>query len=97
METGNIIKQAAMIIRQELKVSFRLFLFGSRAGQKSHEKSDIDLGILADEPITPKQMINIHEKLEHIPTLLKIDCVDFSTVENEFKKNALKNAREIKI
>jgi len=31
-------------------------------------------------------MVNIKEKLEQIPTLLKIDFVDFSKVSQEFKK-----------
>ena len=37
----------------------------------------------------------IQEKLEQIPTLLKIDFVDFNSVGDEFKKIALKHTQEI--
>ncbi len=39
----------------------------------------------------------IQEKIEKIPTLLKIDFVDFDSVDNEFKKIALKHTLEITI
>ena len=89
MEFKEIIKQAARIVAEELDVSYKLFLFGSRAEDVHDEKSDIDIGIIPDSQITAEQLLNIQEKLERIPTLLKIDFVDFSTASDEFKKTAL--------
>ena len=86
---------AAEIVDGELNCSYRLFLFGSRAAGIHDEKSDIDIGILSNTPITGKQMLAIQEKLERIPTLLKIDFVDFNSVGDEFKKIALKHTQEI--
>ena len=86
---------AAEIVDGELNCSYRLFLFGSRAAGIHDEKSDIDIGILSNTPITGKQMLVIQEKLERIPTLLKIDFVDFNSVGDEFKKIALKHTQEI--
>ena len=86
---------AAEIVDGELNCSYRLFLFGSRAAGIHDKKSDIDIGILSNTPITGKQMLAIQEKLERIPTLLKIDFVDFNSVGDEFKKIALKHTQEI--
>jgi len=84
------------IVVDELSGNYRLFLFGSRATGHHHEKSDIDIGILFDGVITAKQMQNIQDKLEAIPTLLKIDFVDFSSVGDTFRQMALENTLEIK-
>ncbi len=95
MKFKEIIMNAAEIVDGELNCSYRLFLFGSRAAGIHDEKSDIDIGILSNTPITGKQMLVIQEKLERIPTLLKIDFVDFNSVGDEFKKIALKHTQEI--
>ena len=95
--TRKIIMDVAVIVDGELNSNYQLFLFGSRAKGLHHEKSDIDIGIISDTPITAKQMLMIQEKIEQIPTLLKIDFVDFNSVGEDFKKIALKHTREITI
>ena len=95
MEFKKIISNVVEIVDKELDGSYRLFLFGSRAAGIHQEKSDIDIGILSDTPITGKQMLTVQEKLEQIPTLLNIDFVDFNSVGDEFKKIALKHTQEI--
>lgn len=74
-----------------------MFLFGSRAKVTSSDKSDIDIGIISNTRNTGKQVLTIQEKLEQIPTLLKIDVVDFNSVDDEFKKIALKYTQDIEI
>lgn len=91
MEVNDILKQISSIVRSELNKPFRLFLFGSRAEGKNNEKSDIDVGIISESLIPTRKMISIQEKIEKIETLLKIDVVDFNTVDNDFKETALKN------
>jgi uncharacterized protein len=95
LKIKEIITNIAEIVDGELNCTYRLFLFGSRAAGIHDEKSDIDIGILSNTPITGKQMLTIQEKIERIPTLLKIDFVDFSSVGDEFKKIALKHTLEI--
>ncbi len=92
-----IIMDVARIVAGELKTNYQLFLFGSRAKGLHDDKSDIDIGIISDRKITAKQILMIQEKIEKIPTLLKIDFVDFDSVDNEFKKIALKHTLEITI
>lgn len=97
MDIQEILRQAALIISDELEGSYRLFLFGSRAKGTGSDKSDIDIGVISNTRITGKQLLKIQEKLEQIPTLLKIDIVDFNSVDDEFKKIALKYKKDIEI
>ncbi|MBF0235432.1 MAG: nucleotidyltransferase domain-containing protein [Desulfamplus sp.] len=91
-----LLPEISKVIAEELGGNYRLFLFGSRATGRHHEKSDIDIGIMSDGLITAKQMQNIKDNLEDLPTLLKIDFVDFNSVGDEFRKMALSNAVIIK-
>lgn len=97
MDIDEILRQAAVIVAGEMDCNYRLFLFGSRAfpDMPCCEKSDIDIGIISESPITGKQSQKIMEELEQIPTLLKIDFVDFNTLDHEFKKIALEHTRDI--
>ena len=97
MKTEEILRQAAAVIRSELKSSCRVFLFGSRTKEMCDEKSDIDIGILSDTRISGKQWMAIQDRMEQIPTLLKIDVVDFNTVDEGFKKSALKHIKDLDI
>ena len=95
LKIEKIITHAAAIVKEELDSNYKLFLFGSRAKNVHDEKSDIDIGVLSDTKLTAKQILTIQAKLEKIPTLLKIDFLDFNSVGDEFKKTALKHTREI--
>jgi len=91
----SILKQIAMIVNKEMDRKYRLFLFGSRAGGDYHPKADIDIGILPDQPIDPRKLADIREKIENIPTLLRIDFVDFSSVGQDFRKIAMEKTKDI--
>ena len=95
MTDSEIIEKVAKIVRREVKQEFRLFLFGSRAEKTNDVRSDVDIGILAGNPISAKQLFTIREKIDEIPTLLKIDFLDFAAVDDEFQNVALKTAIEI--
>ena len=85
MTDSEIIKEVAKIVRHEVKEDFRLFLFGSRADKTNDARSDIDIGILAGNPINAKQQFTIREKIDEIPTLLKIDFLDFLQLTTSFR------------
>jgi len=89
-----ILDRIAEIVWREMEENYRLFLFGSRASDGHDSKADIDIGIIADKPVEAKTMVSIKEKLEQIPTLLKIDFVDFSSVSHDFRKIAMKKTKE---
>lgn len=72
-----------------------VFLFGSQATGEAIEASDIDIGILCRDKISAKAFVETEEGLNNnLPTLKKIDLVDFSSVDKKVRQEALK---EIKI
>ncbi len=97
MTASEISKEVAKIVRREVKLDFRLFLFGSRADKTNDARSDVDIGILAGNPINAKQLFTIREKIDEIPTLQKIDFLDLAAVDGKFQNIALKNAKEISL
>ena len=56
---------------------YKVFFFGSRVGSGGDERSDIDVGIEGPEPVPGDIMLDIQEALENLPTLYKIELVDF--------------------
>ncbi len=91
----SIVLKIAGIVKKEVDMKYRLFIFGSRVEDAPHPKADIDIGILANQPIDPIKLANIREEIERIPTLLKIDFVDFSSVSREFRQVAMKKTKDI--
>lgn len=73
----------------------RLFFFGSRVHGRANERSDIDVGILADKPISPGIWLEIQDAVEELPFLYKVDVVDFARVSPEFRAMALEAIEEI--
>ena len=76
--------------------NFRLFFFGSRVNGKGDARSDIDIGIEGKSEIAIEDMGKIKEELEKLPTLYKIEIVDFNKVPPNFRKVALKAVEPIK-
>ena len=78
----------------ELK-EYRVYLFGSRANGTARERSDFDLGIYGDTPVSLKTYYQLADFLESLPTLYRIDWVDLNRVTDAFRDNALQNAKVI--
>lgn len=96
MGIEEIKKEIAAIVKKNLgQGDYRLFLFGSRARGDNWERSDIDIGIEAKEPISPAIKLQIEEDLNSLPTLYKFDLVDFKAVTDKFKEEALKNIDQL--
>ncbi|HVN67819.1 MAG TPA: nucleotidyltransferase domain-containing protein [Candidatus Sulfotelmatobacter sp.] len=90
--TGKLIGIVSAKIRSP---HVRVFYFGSRVEGRGTEKSDLDLGIEAEDEIPGKLMIEIKELADSIPIMQKIDVVDFKRVSAEFKKVALQKIEVI--
>lgn len=71
---------------------YKVILFGSRASRSHREKSDFDLGIYGDTPVSLKTFYKIGDFLESLPTLYRIDWVDLNRANDKLRKNALSNA-----
>lgn len=84
--------QILQVVGKYLDLSlYRVFIFGSRVGRFSSERSDIDIGILGPRELGGKVRVDILEDLENLPTLYRFDLVDFNKVTPEFREEALKN------
>lgn len=73
----------------------RVFLFGSRAAGTARERSDFDIGIDGPTPLPSAVKFRIEDRLEQLPTLYKIDVVDFATVSSAFRQYALQHTEDL--
>jgi len=71
------------------KNEFKFFLYWSRAKWDFFFRSDYDIWIIWDKKLDYTTFSDITDEFENIPAL--IDLVDFSTVSEDFKKQAMKN------
>ncbi|MGI4751759.1 MAG: nucleotidyltransferase domain-containing protein [Janthinobacterium lividum] len=71
--------------------SYRAFVFGSQANLLELRRADIDLGLMAEDPLSTQQLSKINAEIEELPMLYNIDVVDFQTVDQQFKDVAMKN------
>jgi len=65
---------------------YKIFFFGSRVSGKGNEYSDIDIGIEGPNEIPYEIMSKIKEDMENLPTLYKIEIVDFKKVSSDFRQ-----------
>lgn len=69
---------------------YKVFFFGSRVKGNNFNVSDIDIGIAGPEKISSEVKMGIEEEMDELPTLYTFDIVDFSSVSEDFKEEALK-------
>lgn len=73
----------------------QVVLFGSRAQGKAKPRSDFDLGVVGDTPLPLADFFAIEDMLDELPTLYRIDWVDFARVSDRFRSQALQNVEVI--
>jgi predicted nucleotidyltransferase len=69
--------------------SYNAFIFGSRVTGSNRPFSDIDLGILGPKPLPTKNYISLVQALEDSDIPYRTDVVDFASVSDRFKRQAL--------
>lgn len=90
-------KEIIEIISRYLNLNeYKVFFFGSRVIGRGTERSDIDVGIEGPAPIPLKIKFEIEDEIENIPTLYKIEIVDFKSVPADFYEVARQNIEIIK-
>ena len=72
----------------------KVFLFGSRATGDARSHSDFDIGVVGDVPLSLSDFYDIEDQLDELPTLYKIDWVDFYRASPRFSERA---ARRIEV
>ncbi len=89
-------KDIVAILQHYLDLSrYRVFLFGSRARGTARARSDFDVGIEGTDPIPAKTRVMIQEEIERLPTLYKIEIVDFANVSKNFRNVALQKTKQL--
>ncbi|OGZ32136.1 MAG: hypothetical protein A3H02_03155 [Candidatus Niyogibacteria bacterium RIFCSPLOWO2_12_FULL_41_13] len=90
-------KEIIGIIGKHLDLNqYAVFFFGSRVAGNNFPRADIDLGVEGPEEVSAEKKLMIEEELDSIPTLYKIDFIDFKRVSEKFKKEAKKIIELIK-
>jgi predicted nucleotidyltransferase len=67
----------------------KVVLFGSRARGTARPRSDFDVGILGEIPLPLNDFYAIEDMLDELPTLYRIELVDFARVSERFRRRAL--------
>lgn len=89
-------KQIKDIVGRHLDLNqYKLFFFGSRVSGGSDEHSDIDLGIKGKQKVPLAKSAQIKDEIDNLPTLYKIELVDFERVSSEFRQVAMQNVEYI--
>jgi len=78
------------LLRENLPEGSRIFLFGSRAKGNFTRGSDIDIGVMAGSVIDPKLLVKLIEIIDESFVPFKVDIVDFETVDESFRDEAMK-------
>ena len=91
----SIVLKIQSIVADQVEGDYKLFLFGSRANGKSMERSDIDIAIMTNEKMDASILAKIREEIENISTLLTIDFVDLSTVDDDFRNHVLETGSRL--
>lgn len=78
-----------MIRRYPPNESYKILPFGSWATLEAAPTSDIDIAILGLTPVDPAIMSEIHEEVDELPTLRKIQVIDGVHVQERFRDRIL--------
>lgn len=85
-------KEILAIVGKHLDLQhYRVFFFGSRVAGNGTDRSDIDIGIEGLEPVPFGIVLDMKEELKELPTLYKIDVVDFTGASKDFREVASKD------
>ncbi len=89
---GKMKKEISGIVGKYLNPEdYKTFFFGSRVAGKNSERSDIDIAIEGPQAVPLATMARIEEEIDNLPTLYKIEVVDFQAVSPEFRQVASRN------
>jgi len=69
----------------------KVYLFGSRAMGAARERSDFDIGVSGTHALPLPVFFDIEDQLEALPTLYKIDWMDFNRASEHFRKRAMQH------
>lgn len=95
MDIQKTIQAVAKQTKAELLAGYRVVLFGSWAEGTARPGSDIDIGIVGEQPLSKRVLVSIRERIDDLPTLRKVDIVDLASVSERFRTRAMKYAKPL--
>ena len=85
-----ILTRIVQVIRRYLpEESHRILLFGSWATLEAAPTSDIDIAIEGATTVDSTVMSEIHEEIDKLPTLRKIQVIDIHQAHDRFRDRVL--------
>jgi len=85
---GRLTDALVTLGRKYHKLGVELFIFGSFAQGKNRTNSDLDIGIEWSDKRNDHLLNQLEKEIRDLPTIRKIDLVDFSRVDNQFRQVA---------
>lgn len=92
MEIRAMLRRALEPFAPQL-AGYRVFLFGSRAAGHARPRSDFDVGVMGSQPLPVKLYSDIEDAFDALPTLYRIDWVDFNQVSPSFRERAMQHTK----
>jgi predicted nucleotidyltransferase len=62
-----------------------VYVFGSRATGKARRRSDLDLAVGGDEPLTLRQRALLNDDFDESDLPIRVDVVDLNAISPEFR------------
>lgn len=80
-----LLRALQTLARTYQEQGLKLFIFGSFARGDQRPTSDLDLGVEWSGERDPRTFTRLYEAIQELPTIRKIELVDFSQVDSAFK------------
>ena len=90
MDAKEITTAMERIVAAHLNDRYSVRLFGSRADGTHRPGSDCDFVIEGPKEVPLETLLAIKREANELPTLLKIDVIDYARTDPEFRKVAFK-------
>lgn len=89
-----LLQEIVTIVRRTIDMPhYCIFLFGSRASGTANPRSDYDVAIESDHPISAVIMSELREAMDALPVLQKIDLVNVADMSADVRELAFKTRK----
>lgn len=85
---ARLLRELQGLARKYRKDGLLLFVFGSFARGDQRQTSDLDLGVEWHGQHDPRAFLRLYWDVQELPTIRKIDLVDFERTDTDFKRVA---------
>ncbi len=90
-----VAREAAAALRAELGEATRVIWFGSWPRGDAQQRSDIDLAVDRDPPLTQMELVRARDRLEGLETLYSLDLVGLSEAGGRLRAEIEREGAEL--